>query len=218
MSHYAYVHARPETVDAHGIFYVGKGVLTRALSFSPSERNNLHGKIVNKHGRKNILVGTIECSSESIAFDLEKGLIKCLRRMGVALANFTNGGDGSSGWTPSEETKRKMSLTHKALAKTNGLAERMRKWALEKGALVHLGRKRTCETRDKISKALTGRTLSDDHKVAVSSGHLTKGFKWMKKGNICLKVSSVDISSKQAEGFIFGRIMKSMDRQNGQSK
>ena len=217
MTSYAYLHARPGTMEASGIFYVGKGKLSRALSFNPKDRNPLHANIVNKHGSKNILIGTIECSNESLAFSLEKGLIKCLRRMGVFLANFTDGGEGASGAKRSEETKLKMSVIHKELAKTNGLGEKMRKWALEKGSAVHLGRVRPKETGERISKALTGKKLSESHKIAVSNGQLTKGFRWMKREDLCLKVCDSDIVSKSAEGFVFGRIMKSMYRTNGNS-
>ena len=50
----------------------------------------------------------MECSSEEIAFDLEIGLIKCLKRMGVKLANYTDGGDvGAKGYRHTEESKEK---------------------------------------------------------------------------------------------------------------
>jgi glycerate kinase len=61
---------------------------------------------VNKYGKKNILKGFIECSSEQIALDLEQGIIKCFKRMGVKLTNMTDGGEGMSGHRHTEETKR----------------------------------------------------------------------------------------------------------------
>ncbi len=73
-----YIHARPDG----RIFYVGKGTSAR-VSKIDSHHNPHHSNIVAKYGRKNILVGKMECSSEEIAFELEKGLIKCLRRSGV---------------------------------------------------------------------------------------------------------------------------------------
>lgn len=107
MTHFAYVHARPETVDKTGIFYVGKGARRR---FLPSiRRTKHHTNIVNKYGAKNILVGKFECSSEASALELEIGLIKCLRRAGVQLVNLTNGGEGTSGLFPTEETRAKLS-------------------------------------------------------------------------------------------------------------
>ncbi|MEN9936048.1 MAG: hypothetical protein RLZZ387_2627 [Chloroflexota bacterium] len=106
MSHYAYIHARPDTRDALGVFYVGKGAGRR---FRPSiRRNRHHSNVVAKHGAENILVGVIECSSEDIAHALERGLIKCLRRSGAKLVNLTDGGEGSSGYVPTEEAKAKI--------------------------------------------------------------------------------------------------------------
>lgn len=90
---YAYTHARPDG----RVFYVGKGCGNRAYAFSEN-RNNHYRNVVNKHGADNILVGKIPCSSEEIALELEKGLIKCFRKMGVDLVNLTDGGDGVSGY------------------------------------------------------------------------------------------------------------------------
>jgi hypothetical protein len=106
---FAYVHARPETINPSGIFYVGKGNITRVKKIE--RRNRHHSNIVSKYGAENILVGKLECSSEEIAFELEKGLIKCLQRAGINLTNRTEGGDGVSGLKFSSSSKEKMSLS-----------------------------------------------------------------------------------------------------------
>lgn len=104
---FAYLHARPDTSSASGIFYVGKGNRTRrARDFGG--RNKYHASVVAKYGSGNILIGTIECSTEPIAFDLETGLIKCLTRMGVKLCNMSTGGEGSSGVPASAAQRLKM--------------------------------------------------------------------------------------------------------------
>lgn len=102
---YAYVHARPDG----RIFYAGKGNSFRVSKID--RRNRHHQNIVNKYGAENILVGKMECSSEDIAFELEKGLIKCLRRSDVRLVNRTDGGDGVSGLKFSDESREKMSTS-----------------------------------------------------------------------------------------------------------
>jgi len=84
-----YVHARPHVASLASIFYVGKGSDSRSTLFS--RRNPHHMNIIRKYGSKNIQVGKMQCSSESIAFSLERGLIKCLRRSGVNLVNMTRG-------------------------------------------------------------------------------------------------------------------------------
>jgi hypothetical protein len=99
-----YVHARPNTLDTNGIFYVGKGSDERAQY--KLGRNQYHTNIVNKYGKDRILVGMIECSSEKIAFSLERGLIKCLRRAGVSLTNQTDGGEGTLGVVVSEQSRK----------------------------------------------------------------------------------------------------------------
>ena len=104
MSFYAYLHARPSADSVGGVFYVGKGKGSRYKDLTP--RNRWHGFVVKKHGRKSILTSKIDCSSEEIAFELERGLIKCLRRTGVELTNQTDGGDGSAGYTHTDSAKK----------------------------------------------------------------------------------------------------------------
>jgi hypothetical protein len=80
-------------------------------------RNNPHHtNVVRKYGPENILVSKLECSSEEVAFDLEKGLIKCLRKMGVKLTNVTDGGDGPSGFVRSAESNRLISEARKGVS------------------------------------------------------------------------------------------------------
>lgn len=84
----AYIHARPSGLP----FYIGKAQgLKRPYTM---RRNNYHNNIVARHGASNILVGIIDCATEAIALELEIGLIKCFRRMGVRLTNLTDGGEG----------------------------------------------------------------------------------------------------------------------------
>jgi hypothetical protein len=104
--YYAYIHCKPDGVP----FYVGKGKGSRCRLMS--ERNPHHQRVINKHGAKNILFGTLNCSSEATAFELEIGLIKCLKRANVRLTNMTAGGEGQSGAVASAETRAKQSKAH----------------------------------------------------------------------------------------------------------
>jgi hypothetical protein len=72
------------------------------------DRTAWHKHVTGKYGTSSILVGKRDCSSEAIAFELEKGLIKCLRRMGVELCNLTDGGEGASGYVPTEATRKRI--------------------------------------------------------------------------------------------------------------
>jgi hypothetical protein len=126
MSYVAYVHAKPEAKDTSDIFYVGKGLPHRAKKVVREDSSNRHYKhTVAKYGAENILVGMIPCSSETIAFDLERGLIKCLRRMGVALTNMTDGGEGSSGYITPNETRGRISKTIKSLWENSSYREKV---------------------------------------------------------------------------------------------
>jgi hypothetical protein len=178
MAFYAYVHIRPGA-DAHGAFYVGKGRDRRSHDFS--RRNLHHTHIINKYGPENIDVAQIECSSEALAFDLERGLIRCLRKMGVNLVNATDGGEGVSGLrhseqsraqmsakrvgkSPSEETKTKMSEVRRGQAnhffgKSHSDETKKRISEAKKANPTDYwsGKSRGEETRRKISEALTGR-------------------------------------------------------------
>ena len=89
----AYIHYKPDDTP----FYVGKGDVERAKRIANRKYNKHHMAVVAKYGVTSISVGFLQCSSEQTAFDLEVGLIKCLRRTGVKLANRTEGGEGVSG-------------------------------------------------------------------------------------------------------------------------
>lgn len=104
MISYAYIFCRPDSSP----FYVGKGTLARSKWLKG--RNPYCQRVIDKYGPENILIGLLECSSEEIAFELEKGLIKCFKRMGVELTNMTDGGEGPSGNVLSEETRRKIGI------------------------------------------------------------------------------------------------------------
>ena len=103
---YAYVHCRPDG----SVFYVGKGDEKRSR-YIPRKHNDRHNKTVAKYGRENILLGRMECSTSEIACDLEVGLIKRLRAMGVDLANCTSGGE--SGFFHTTESREKLSASLK---------------------------------------------------------------------------------------------------------
>lgn len=132
MSFYAYIHCKPDGTP----FYVGKGDDTR-VSFKKRHHNRHHMNILNKHGEEKILVGKMECSTEDIAFDLERGLIKRLRKMGVRIVNLTDGGDGTKGAVRSPETRAKMA-------------------AGKIGNQWNVGREYSLETRRKKSRSLGG--------------------------------------------------------------
>jgi len=153
MASFAYIHCKPDGIP----FYVGKGALRRANYLG--ERNPYHQAVVNKYGRANVLVGMLECSTSAIAYELEKGLIKCLRSSGIQLTNFTDGGDG--GLNPTPETRKKLSEA----AKKRGVSP-------------------ACQ--EAKVRALKGKALSESHKALLKEKQTGKIFTQEHRKNISI--------------------------------
>ena len=105
---YVYEHWR---TDTNQCFYVGKGFKRRAWDFKRN-RNLHHKNIVSKVLRNGFRVDVIiveQFTSEEEAFFLEMKLIQNYADNGVGLSNQTKGGDGMSGWKPSQKTLDKWS-------------------------------------------------------------------------------------------------------------
>ena len=103
-----YVYEHIKATDK-SIFYVGKGSKKRARS--KSCRNTYWKNIVNKHGFEvKFIVKNID---EELAFLVEEERIDQLKRLGIKLANLTNGGEGSSGLVLSQAAREAMSRQRK---------------------------------------------------------------------------------------------------------
>lgn len=143
---YAYIHCKPDGIP----FYVGKGGARRVSELTRNNRH--HRNTIKKYGAENILVGKLACSSEAIAFELEKGMIKCLRRMGVTLCNMTDGGEGPAGRKMSPEQ-----LEAHAAARRGKKQQLAHIEARKKGLVLALA---TGEMRARLSAA-TKKTWAD---------------------------------------------------------
>ncbi len=159
MISYAYIHCKPDGTP----FYVGKGALRRVKYFG--ERNSHHQNIVKKYGKDSLLYGVLECSTPEIAFDLEAGIIKCLKRAGYKLCNLTAGGDG--GTSPAPETRMRLSEAAKKRGVSLACQEARNK--------AKLGSALTEEQKKKVSISLKGRKFSDTHKENISKSAKKRG-------------------------------------------
>jgi len=159
---YAYIHYKPDFTP----FYVGKGRLKRANSLKC--RNQYYMATVEKYGVGNILIGKFKCSSETNAFELEVGMIKCLKKAGVKLTNFTDGGEGSSGRVYSLETREKMSVA--SMGNTNMLGKTHSLEAKAKMSAAKKGKPKSAEHRAKLSAWQIGRVLTAEHRAKISAG------------------------------------------------
>lgn len=134
--YYVYVHLNPNTKE---VFYVGIGKGNRAWN-QWAGRNKFWENYVNKHGFE------VELISENLtrkqAEKIEINLIAELGRRqideGGTLVNRSSGGEGSTGYTHTEEYKQKLSEDRK-------------------GKCTRKERQLSKETKEKISKSLVGR-------------------------------------------------------------
>jgi len=135
--YYVYIHLNPKTKD---VFYVGIGKGNRAYN-KWAGRNKFWDNYVNKHGFDVELIA--EGLTRTQAGKIEIQLIAELGRRqidnGGILVNRSTGGDGGSiGYTHTEAFKQKLSNNRKGKIK---------------GPLSK-------ETKDKLSKSLTGREVT----------------------------------------------------------
>lgn len=152
---YIYEHIR---LDTNAVFYVGKGKGRRCFE---SRRRNLYWKrIVSKAGGFDVRV-VVNGIDEELAFLAEQELILKLKTQGISLANLTDGGEGVSGYSHTEETKSFLSETMRNTMKTYGQVVKERQLG-EKNSAKKPG------VGNKISKALTGRKLSEETKSKIS--------------------------------------------------
>jgi len=211
--YYAYLHARPNTEDASGIFYVGKGKGGRSHDLSP--RNIYHANVLAKHGG-DVLVGRLTCSSEKVAFDLEVGLIKCLKRMGVRLTNQTNGGEGTSGLAQTEdhrskigagnrgkvrsaETLKKLSESHKGIVPSN-----KGKPSPNKGVPLSIEHKAKLSVARLANNPMRGSTHSEEAKAKI--GAFTSSTRWVNKDGVNKRAPLAQLDSLLTGGWICGRM------------
>lgn len=176
---YTYVYIDPR----NGLpFYVGKGkynihndrktIHLRMVKNNKVSNNNLH--LYNKI--KQILNDDLEPiirvvynGSEDFALIIERKLELNFKEKGIKLCNIRECGEG---WSHSEETKHKMSKSHKGL----------NTWTL--------GKNRSEETKLKISETQKGRKLSEETKKKMSiskkgkkpSNNTIEGYKVYKIG------------------------------------
>lgn len=198
-TYYAYLHARPGASSAKDIFYVGKGTRRRSHDFK-SNRNEHYKNVVAKHGKDSIMVSVHECSTEAFALELEIGLIKTLRRMGVALTNQTNGGDGVSGCVISAKNREATSKRFKGRAPANkGMPSPLKGIPLSK------------EHREKLSLAKTGKASPRKGAQVLPStkGLISAAFSgrvWINDGTKSKLVTKDESCILLGQGFKRGRI------------
>lgn len=126
---------------------------SRIQDHKKANGNFLLAKAVRKHGVENFQFNKIgEVNTWQEACEKEKAYIKEMKTKAPFGYNMTDGGEGTLGWNPSEETRKKYSLARK-------------------------GRKHLEETKKKISISNTGKKISQECKEKLSISRLGKKHK-----------------------------------------
>lgn len=165
-------------------FYIGKGKGIRAeqhlMPFSLVKNSHKNNKIkkARASGRRIFIEYLATGLTNSKACEIEREFIAMYGRWDTSehgnLTNRTDGGEGSAGFIPSEETRRKMSASRKGLqarlGKTNSKEHNLK--------ISESSRGRVCseETRAKISASNRGhsRKHSEETKAKMSASRMGK--------------------------------------------
>jgi hypothetical protein len=152
---YTYAYLREDRTP----YYIGKGKDDRC--FIKGKKENVH-----LPKDKSRIIFLKQNLTEEEAFKHEKYMIAVFGRKdngtGI-LRNLTDGGEGSSGWVPSEETRIKWSEVHKGKILSEETKRKISE--AQKGEKNHnYGKTLSEETRIKISEAQKGKTLSEETK------------------------------------------------------
>jgi hypothetical protein len=217
--HMVYVHKRKTDGS---VFYIGIGKGRRP--YVVSGRNPHWKNVVAKNGLDVEIV--CEGKSESCCKTIERILIQ---KFGLEnLCNITAGGEGTSGWKPSEETRRKISKSTKDAwekGKFDRVWDKARRMNLSekmKGSLNPMSGKQLTEAhKKKISEALSGekhplygKPLSEDAKKRISetlSGRvlsdahkkaISNGLKGKKHSKETIEKRSMATENKEEFNFI----------------
>lgn len=134
--------------DTNEVFYVGKGKGRRYKYIYG--RNKFFIDMYNSHNCD--VEKLYENLTESEAFQKEQETIKWYKEnTNFRLTNQTDGGEGSSGWVPSEEFKEKQSKIHKAQWQNEEFRDKMMEIRTNEN-----GPYKSQEFREKISQLVQG--------------------------------------------------------------
>jgi len=175
--YYTYAHL---TKDTNQIFYIGKGTGSRAFE-KGKDRNSHWSAVVNKHGEYYATI-LAYWDTEQEAYDHEKLLISSLTDIGYYLTNKTPGGEGiPKGYKFSEETKKKMSLSHIGSKRTEETKQKMSQSSAWRGHTYitsgMTGKSHSEQAKAKMSNSRKGRKQSPEHIAKRVAARLSKSLK-----------------------------------------
>ena len=179
MHYYTYAYLREDKTP----YYIGKGKENRIYS---KQKN------IKPPKDKSRILYLKQNLTEEEAFKHEIYMIDVFGRKDLGtgiLHNRTDGGEGSSGCIPSEETKRKLSEVNKGRIVSEETRKKISETSkgktlseehIKKISEANKGHAVSEETKRKLSEAHKGNTLSEEHKRKLSE--VRKGRKWWNDG------------------------------------
>ena len=167
---YTYAYLREDRTP----YYIGKGKESRAYKRSKKDIKPPKDKTKIIYLKQNL--------TEEEAFKHETYMIAVFGRKDLGtgiLHNRTDGGEGTSGFKHSKESKEKISVAAKNISEETRAkmsAASKNKYEDHKAKLIAANKGRVCsdETKAKISAASKGRTFSEEHKRKMSEAHKGK--------------------------------------------
>jgi len=124
-------------------------------------------KALNKYGLESFEISVIdEAASQDVLDEKEKYWIKYYGCKAPCGYNCTDGGDGTHGYEPTDEVRKKNSLSH--TGKKTSFKTR------QKMSLAQKGKRLSKEHKQKLSVAKTGKLFSEEHKRKLSESHKGK--------------------------------------------
>jgi hypothetical protein len=204
---YVYEHIRNDT---GAVFYVGKGSAKRAKH--NANRSVYWNRVVNKAGGFTINY-PVKNVDEELSLLAEMELIDKYRKLGVQLVNVSAGGEGTTGWIPTDETKRKIGLANKTTPKAIGEAHGMygKKHTEESLAKMRAsqkardwenfhpmrGKQHSNEIRLKIAKAIAGKNVGEKNGF-YGKTHTEEARQKISQAGIGRKLTEETIAKKSA--------------------
>lgn len=204
---YVYEHIRNDT---GAVFYVGKGSAKRAKH--SLNRGVYWDRVVNKAGGFTINYPVSDVDEE-LSLLAEMELIDQYRKLGVQLVNVSAGGEGTTGWIPSDETRRKIGLANKNTFKVSGKSHgmygkkhteeslakmRASQKAREWGEKHHFyGKQHSEETKAKISANRKGKMVGETNHF-FGKTHTEETRQKISQAGIGRKVTEETIAKKSA--------------------
>jgi hypothetical protein len=189
-----FVYALSDSRKPESIRYIGKTIQPVTKRLAAHMAKSKHGKtrrccwinsVISGGGR--ILVWTLSthhCEAELSAAEIKA--ISIHRALGFNLTNLTDGGDGNSGWKPTEETLIKMSAAAAGKPKPPRSEAHRKNMSISKTgvkmpettrlaiAQAITGKPRSEEVRKKISESNKGKKFSPEHKEKLRLAKLGK--------------------------------------------